>query len=115
MKAKVQYNDYVGTCAADISDHVKLDDILCEWGVDTNRFYPVGVSFFTGDTGQCHLSILCTDNQRNDGKIVKVCNYKKPERTIQDVMAFFKRFEAIVSTENLQNRELVDIPAVEIE
>ncbi len=115
MKASVQYNDFVGTAAADISDGQKLEDVLIEWGVDTERFTPVGISFFTGDSGHCHFSILCTDNTREDGKIVKVSYYKDSDFSIQNVMNMFKRFEVIVTTSFYSDRELIDEPEVYVE
>ena len=115
MKAKVQYNDFVGTSAADISDGLKLEDVLTEGGVDTERFTPVGASFFAGDTGHCHFSILCTDATRDDDKIVKVSYYKDSNFSIQNVMNMFKRFEVIVTTEGHVEKELVDVPAVYVE
>lgn len=115
MKASVQYNDFVGTSAADISDFQNLEDVLVEWGVDTNRFHPVGVTFNTGDTGHCFFSILCKDETRADDKIVKVSYYKDSGYSLKDVMKLFKRFEVIVSTEEVQDRELEDIQALVIE
>ena len=45
MKASTQYNDFVGTTAADISDHSNLTDFLNGRGVDTERYEPIGASF----------------------------------------------------------------------
>lgn len=115
MKASVQYNDFVGTCAADMSDNYHLDEVLKEWGADTNRFYPVGVIFNTGNSGHCFFSILCKDETRADNKIVKVSYYKEPGYSLKDVMGLFKRFEVIVSTKRVQDLELEDIPAFVIE
>lgn len=115
MKASVQYNDYVGTCAADISDHKKLTDILNEWEVDTERFYPVGVKIYCGETGECNLSILCNDTTSNDGSIAEICYAKNPGYSIQEIMSYFKRFQVIVTTEGLQDRNLSNKPAVFIE
>ena len=115
MKADVQYNDYVGTSAADISDYQNLDDILKEWGVNTERFYPVGISFFAGDAGSCYLNILCEDKERNDGKIVKIRYAKEPGYSVQDVMQLFKRFEVIITRKEFQTRELEEEPVLYIE
>lgn len=115
MKASVQYDDYVGTCAADINDFQNLEDILKEWNVDTGRFFPVGVTFFSGSSGHVFLSILCEDKQRNDGKIVKISYDRDPGYSAQEVVNLFKRFEVILTTEGLQDRELVDEPVVWVE
>ena len=42
MKASVQYGDFKGTSAADISDHEDLEAVAEWFGVDTSRYKPVG-------------------------------------------------------------------------
>lgn len=115
MKASVQYDDYVGTAAADISDFITLYEVLKNWGVDTERYYPVGISFFSGINDFVNFSILREDRMENHGKIVKIRYDKEPGYSIKDIMELFKRFEVIVTTKELQNREFVDEPVVRIE
>ncbi|MBQ4386697.1 MAG: hypothetical protein II822_03725 [Prevotella sp.] len=115
MKASTQYDDYVGTCAADISDHKNLTNLLSDWGVSTERFYPVGVKFYCGETGQCNLSVLCNDKESHDGSIAEICYVREPGYSIQDVMSLFKRFQVIMTSEGLQDRNLSNEPAVFIE
>lgn len=115
MKASVQYDDFVGTAAADISDFITLHEVLKNWGVDTERYYPVGISFFSGTNNFVTFSILCEDRVENSGKIVKISYDKEPGYSIKDIMELFKRFEVIITTEGLQDRELVDEPIVRIE
>ena len=43
MKAKVKYNDYVGTVAADFADEMTLADYLKIKGLDVEHYEPVGV------------------------------------------------------------------------
>lgn len=45
MKAYVQYNDFLGTAAADISDYTTLEKYLNGINVDTNRYHPIGLNF----------------------------------------------------------------------
>ena len=47
MKAYVQYNDFLGTAAADISDYTTLEKYLNGINVDTNRYHPIGAKFYT--------------------------------------------------------------------
>ena len=51
MKASVQYNDYLGTAAADFADSSSLEDYLKRRGVDTERYWHVGVELNTGNGG----------------------------------------------------------------
>ena len=62
MKACVQYNDYLGTAAADISDHINLRDYLTQKGVDTDRYEPIGAEFYHGERF-FNASIICIDSQ----------------------------------------------------
>lgn len=54
------------------------------------------------------FSILCKDQNANDGKVVKISYDKEPEYTAQDVLNLFKRFEVILTTEELQDCEIVN-------
>ena len=48
MKASVQYNDYLGTAAADGADWIMLNEYLKQKGVDTSRYEAVGAEFSMG-------------------------------------------------------------------
>ncbi len=115
MKASVQYDDYIGTCAADISDHKKLLDILREWGVDTGRYYPVGVTFYSGDYGPCSISILCNDTASDKKKIVIFRYDREPGYSVQEIQSLFKRFHVILTTEDNQDLELSECQEINIE
>ena len=112
MKASVHYDDYVGTCAADIVDGLNLKDILIEWGVDTERFNPVGIHFFPLSKGMCSFSVLCEDKKSIDGKIVKIMYAKEPGYSVQNVMNLFKMFEVILTKESMMSRELENEPVL---
>jgi hypothetical protein len=73
MKADVQYNDFIGTAAADISDYLgtrfgdDIESIGKYFGLDTSRFQAIGISIY-GVEFQ-YISLYCIDKQRNkDGK-----------------------------------------------
>lgn len=63
MKASVQYNDFIGTSAADISDHTNLNEFLASRGVDTDRYNAIGASFYVGYSDFFSASIICIDNE----------------------------------------------------
>ena len=46
MKVSKQYNDFIGKAVADISEHSNLMTYLNSRGVDTQRFEPIGASFY---------------------------------------------------------------------
>lgn len=106
MKASVQYNDYVGTSAADQSDFFKLDEFLSSNGVDVNRYYSVGVELYFGDCGNPTFEIICEDKKGTDGKLVRF-GFEK-DMTYQDIFSFFKRFHVMLSTKGLVDAEVND-------
>lgn len=95
MKACVQYNDYLGTAAADISDHINLRDYLTQKGVDTDRYEPIGAEFYHGERF-FNASIICIDSQsETPDKAVKF-GFEKG-LTEEEFFNLFKRFEVIVT------------------
>ncbi len=97
MKASVQYNDFKGTAAADISDHIShlggLSQYLKEKGVDIEQYHPVGVDIYHGNSGFFRFSIICQDRQ-NDNNIVKVAFEAK--QSLNEFFNLFKRFQVIL-------------------
>ena len=69
MKAKVQYNDFKGTVAADISDMIAVNkgnyisSIGEYFGVDRERFRVVGVSL--QGIQNFELTMLCVDKEKS--------------------------------------------------
>ncbi|MDM1045373.1 hypothetical protein HX004_11465 [Myroides sp. 1354] len=69
MKAKVQYNDFKGTVAADISDMIAVNkgnyisSIGEYFGVDQERFKVVGVSL--QGIQDFELTMLCVDREKS--------------------------------------------------
>lgn len=97
MKAKVQYDDFTGTSAADISDHTNLNKFLGSRGVNTDRYVAIGASFYAWYDDFFSPSIICIDKeQSNEEKkhIVKIgfeSGFNK-----QEFFGLFKRFEVII-------------------
>ncbi|MDN3582420.1 hypothetical protein [Mucilaginibacter flavus] len=69
MKADVQYNDFKGTAAADISDFLgsKFGDNLESFGryfkLDLERFKVIGISIY--GTENFYISLFCVDKQKS--------------------------------------------------
>ncbi|GHT46208.1 hypothetical protein AGMMS49965_23630 [Bacteroidia bacterium] len=103
MKAKVQYNDFVGTAAADIEETYKnLNDVLSECGVDTTRYEGIGINFSGG------VSIICIDNKQktiNDEPYIVDIDLGD-EFTQEDLFDLFKRFQVILWSKYHEEREI---------
>ena len=107
MKAYVQYNDFLGTAAADISDYTTLEKYLNGINVDTNRYHPIGAKFYTsyGDDF-CNVEILCQDREKKNSLAALVIE----DMSIQDFFMLFKRFEVVLhlKTINIDDCEVED-------
>lgn len=99
MKATVQYDDFIGTSAADISDHTNLSEFLnAEIGEEATRFDPIGASFYSGYSDYFSLSIICIDKSKsteNSPHIVKISFAK--DFTYSEFFNLFKRFNVIIT------------------
>ncbi|MFJ1492462.1 hypothetical protein [Capnocytophaga canis] len=107
MKASTQYNDFIGTVAADISDNVvlkyneidKFDSIAKFLKLNEKKFKLIGISI--NGTSSLGLSLICIDkeNSINDEKIVKLSyDIMNEEQNILDML--FKRFEFVLYEKN---------------
>lgn len=98
MKAETSYNDFVGTAAADISDHRSLKSFLINRGVDTKRFDAIGVEFYHGATDFFIPSIICIDNQKSTDsqKHIVSLSFEK-DITYDEFFSFFKRFKVVLT------------------
>ncbi|TDN80805.1 hypothetical protein DET49_13017 [Salegentibacter sp. 24] len=100
MKAKTQYNDFLGTVAADISDGLSrngddLNSIAKHFELDTDRFKIVGLSVY--GTENFRVSLICVDNEKSTAEkehIVKISLEIADEREILDVI--FKRLNIVL-------------------
>lgn len=112
MKAEVQYNDFIGTAAADGSDWLSLGEYLQKKGVDTERYEPIGAEFYHGE-GYFGASIICKDNQSNEpNKAVKISFEEGLNQ--EEFFNLFKRFNVIITSRfgNCQEWELDDNPII---
>lgn len=101
MKADVQYNDFKGTAAADISDYLgsKYGDYLGSFGklfkIDEERFRVIGISIY--GTDRFYISLLCVDKVKSSGEkeyIVSMSIEIENEKDILDLL--FKRLHIVL-------------------
>lgn len=109
MIAKVQYNDFVGTAAADISDYYanSMDDFIRSLSdkYDTSRYHCVGCEFWL--TGQEEIAVVfyCHDMQE---KTVVPFAFNK-SFGLNELCKMFKRLNVIIG------QGIQDIPQPECE
>lgn len=94
MEAKVQYNDFKGTIAADGRDPENegvLKSFLVSKGVDVDKYHPVGFDFFAAERGYCNFSIICFDTEKENLVDIGFEGKQKYE----DFFNLFKRFNVV--------------------
>lgn len=101
MKADVQYNDFIGTAAADISDGLggvsgdNLESIAKYFGLDENRFKIVGLSIY--GRKEFGISLICVDKERSTESkehIVSMSCNVEDENNILRIL--FKRLHVVI-------------------
>lgn len=101
MKADVQYNDFKGTVAADISDFLgesgsdDLKSIGEHFGLNHDRFEIIGLSIY--GTSDFFISLICVDKERSDENnehIVSMSVEHKEGNEILDTL--FKRLHIVL-------------------
>ena len=98
MKAEVQYNDFIGTAAADISDFTNLNDFLKSRGVNTERFKAIGAHFYNGYSNFFSASIICIDREHTTSEKKHIVNIGFENDLHKDeFFDLFKRFNVLIT------------------
>ena len=98
MKASVQYNDLLGTAAADKSDYVWIDSVLIKRGVNTDRYEAIGASFYAGYSDFFSASIICIDKEKSTDEKKHIVSISfENEFTKEHFFDLFKRFEVVIT------------------
>jgi hypothetical protein len=111
MKANVQYNDFLGTAAADISDHTDLEKFLKRRGVDTKRYEAIGAGFYHGYNNFFDGQIICVDNAKStDEKKHLVSISFEADFPHEEFFDLFKRFSVKVAKRyhGFENMEIAE-------
>ena len=96
MKASVQYNDYIGTAAADRNDYLEnhiihLTAIIIktfEIPIEAEEYDYIGVSVSGIEVDDVCASFYFRNKDTNE-----VVKFFKPSLTMQSILNLFKRFE----------------------
>lgn len=101
MKADVQYNDFKGTAAADISDILgtvggdNINGLAKFFKLNEDRFIPIGISIF--GTNGFSVSLICIDKEKSTEDkehIVKMsCDIENEKQIITKL---FKRLNVVL-------------------
>ncbi len=101
MKADVQYNDFIGTTAADISDGLgtKYGDSLSSFGkffkINEDRFKVVGISVY--GTEEFYISLICVDKQRSNEEKEHIVSMSIEIENEKEILNFlFKRLHIVL-------------------
>lgn len=101
MKANVQYNDFTGTVAADISDFIgpssvdKIKSITNYFKIDLDRFKPIGITIY--GTEKFYISILCIDKVKSTDKKEYIVNMSIDIENKKDIIdILFKRLHIVL-------------------
>ncbi len=97
MRARVQYNDCMGTAAAD-GDFSALDNWLEEQGVDINQYQVIGVKIDSGYNDFFSIEIHCIDKEKTiDADNPHIVSIDCEDEIDRDMLfELFKRFEVVI-------------------
>lgn len=107
MKASVQYNDIVGTVAADVADRYanSLQEFLEKTykAFDGNRYSCRGCTAYFGGRERAYVSFICLDKE--DGKFVRF----RPQQSwsLAEFFNLFKRFDIVIG------KDMAELPEEE--
>ena len=106
MKAKTQYDDYIGTVAADISDHTDLNLFLSEKCVGVKNYEPIGIRFFSSNIGGYSFSVICKDKVKSDDNKDYIVQLDfKNKINLMNFISLFKRFEILLVENTLKSEK----------
>jgi hypothetical protein len=98
MKANVQYNDFLGTAAADIADGFDLDQFLLDRGIDVVRYKAIGANFYHGYSDFFSASIICLDQEKSTEQNPYIVAISfEAEFTHENFFNLFKRFNVVIN------------------
>ena len=107
--ADTQYHDYVGTAEADKSDYSDLFSFAKAKGINTQRFEPIGISFYhNSDVETTSVAVICKD--RVTGKAYSV---SIPDVTVEEYFREFKRFNVMLFRNAAQPDDDLEIEEID--
>lgn len=108
-EASVQYNDFKGTSAADISDFASLNDFATHCGIDISKFVPRGISLFCSYDHFVSLSIICEAVEKEN----KLISIGLPKMPISEILNQFKRLHIMLFERFYQPSDEIEEVSIE--
>lgn len=120
LEASVNYGDYDGTAAADRHDRKDIFDLAKKHGIDTEKYFIIGVNLSVGETrgdelGHTFVYILAVDMQATkSGSVDFIQKYVdenqgilpyvsfKIDASIEEVLLCFKRFNVVLKNSHIK-------------
>ena len=106
--ASVQYDDLIGTAAADEADRGGLITFSKAKGIDTGKYFPVGVSFYSEEQEDGSVSVYAVEKSvagsfdeveqyanSHGGQVP--CVQFDANATIAELFQHFKRLEVVLT------------------
>lgn len=106
MEASVQYNDFTGTAAADISDYYlnSMNEYLKRRypSFDWERYYCVGCEFYASYGQYPSVFFICQDANDSNHHLLR------PEKdfSLEEFFELFKRFSIVIGRNNIGEVEI---------
>lgn len=116
MKASVQYNDLIGTCAADVSDFYSnhLQNYLTRHftNYDENIYLCVGCKIWISDRNEVNIHFICRNKNTNEYIQMGTIEWWSLEK----VFDLFKRTEIVFGRkyEHIENIEVDENNSIEL-
>lgn len=123
LKASVQYHDYLGTVEADHHDQRSLNDLAEKHGLDTKRYFVIGVQVRSSEVRNnevAHASIQLLTVDMTETKAGSIdfirehavnqgnqLNYQSfpIDISFSEMLDYFKRFELVLYNRQLETVE----------
>jgi|SRR5690625_2974097 len=100
MKARVQYNDFEGTSAADISDALSqysgdtLESIADYFELNKSRFKIIGISIY--GTEEFMISLICVDKEESNEEKKHIVSMAVEMDDENPLSILFKRLNIVI-------------------
>jgi hypothetical protein len=123
--ASTQYNDMVGTSAIDWHGSTELRDFANTKGIDTKRYFPIGISF--SGVPPNYFTIFAVDTKLIQPDFDKISDYAAKQdgvlpvvqfnfsSTLDEASKFMKRLEVVALTKVKHLQSLHPIESIDLD
>lgn len=114
MKASVQYNDLIGTCAADVSDfysnHLQTYLTSKFTNYDGEKYICVGCKIWISDRNKANIHFICQNKETNEYVQMGTAEWWR----LDNVFDIFKRTEFILGLKQIENIEVDENDSIKL-